>query len=529
MKVVYIYIRHEKMKIKWKQPNYSPASWVIDFGKTFALLGLATVINIFMLNTVAAASNAAEIYILAVLLTALWTNGFIWGMLASLVGVIGTNYFFTYPYFAINFTLSGYPVTFISMLLVAMITSTLAAGVKEQMSMTKARQQKTQQLNEVSQQLLKVQGSQETAKLACRWLCNFLSSPTRFYLNPTSFVQEGEPLEKIEEAAEAAVVQKVFESGEGEETMFTYTPLSSKGKVIAVVAILSTKGQAPLSKETEDFLQLIFSQFVMVLERQHLEDERQEIVIEKQRERMRGNLLRAISHDLRTPLTGIIGASSAILDNKDKITPSDMLHLIGDINTDAMWLLRMVENVLSVTRIDNDATANIHKSTEPIEEVVSQAVQKTKKHFPGCKLQVRIPEEFIMAYMDSTLIEQVVINLIENAIRHSASEEPIEVSVEVSPDNRGVLFSVRDHGKGIAPEELPTLFDGFSIRDNDKTDSTRGLGIGLSICKSIIVAHDGTIQGENMPDGGARFTFTIPMEKLADTNEWKASEPCSRK
>ncbi len=504
------------MRIRWKQPNYSPVSWVIDFGKTFALLGIATVVNIFMLNTVAAASNAAEIYVLAVLLTSLWTNGFIWGMLASLVGVIGTNYFFTYPYFAINFTISGYPVTFISMLLVAMITSTLAAGLKEQMSMTKAREQKTQQLNEVSQQLLKVQSSEETAKLACRWLCNFLSRPTRFYLEPATFIQEGEPLEKIDETAESIIVQKVFASGKDAESTLSYTPLKSKDKVIAVVAILSTKEKSPLSKETDDFLQLIFSQFVMVLERQHLEDERQEIVMEKQKERMRGNLLRAISHDLRTPLTGIIGASSAILDNKDKITYADMLHLIGDINNDAMWLLRMVENVLSVTRIDNDATTSLHKSTEPIEEVVSQAVQKTEKHFPDCKLQVRIPEEFIMAYMDSTLIEQVVINLIENAIRHSASEEPIEVSVEVSSDNK-VLFSVRDHGKGIAPEELQTLFDGFSIRDNDKTDSTRGLGIGLSICKSIILAHDGTIRGENMPDGGARFTFIIPMEKLTET------------
>ena len=504
------------MKIRWQQPNYSPLSWLIDFGKALALLGLATLINILMLNTVAAASNAAEIYVLAVLLTSLWTNGFIWGMLASLVGVIGTNYFFTYPYFAINFTISGYPVTFVSMLLVAMITSTLAAGLKEQMSMTKAREQKTQQLNEVSQQLLKVQSSLETAELACRWLCNFLGRPTRFYLEPASFIQEGEPLGKIVEAAEAAIVQDVFASGDPSISAFTYTPLQSRRKVIAVVAVFS-KDQPPLTKETEDFLQLIFSQFVMVLERQRLEDEQQEIVMEKQRERMRGNLLRAISHDLRTPLTGIIGASSAILDNGDKIDPTDTMHLIADINNDAMWLLRMVENVLSVTRIDDDATTNLHKSTEPIEEVVSQAVQKTKKHFPDCKLQVRIPEEFIMAYMDSTLIEQVVINLIENAIRHSASEEPIEVSVEVSSDNQ-VMFSVRDYGKGIAPEELATLFDGFSARNHDKPDSTRGLGIGLSICKSIILAHDGTIKGENMPDGGARFSFIIPMERLSETD-----------
>lgn len=507
------------MRLRWNvQKNNNLVSWLENLGKTAALLFVATIINIFMLNTESVASNASEIYVLAVLLTSLWTNGFIWGLIASIFGVFGTNYFFTYPYFAFNFTISGYPVTFVSMLLVAMITSTLAAGLKEQMSLTKAREQKTRQLNEVSQQLLKVQSSKETAELACHWLSNFLGRATRFYLDPVSFIQEGTIGEDVDELHEAGIVRNIFATGESAVSAFSYSPLTSRENVIAVIAILSTKDLPPISKETENFLQLIFSQFVMVLERQHLEDDRQMIVMEQQKERMRGNLLRAISHDLRTPLTGIIGASSAILDNRGKIDAQDMFHLVSDINTDAMWLLRMVENVLSVTRIDNEAATKLHKSTEPIEEVVSQAVQKTKKHFPACKLQVKIPDEFIMAYMDSTLIEQVVINLIENAIRHSESTEPIEVSVEVSDDNH-VQFSVRDHGKGIAAEELPILFEGFSIRNNEKNDSSRGLGIGLSICKSIILAHGGTISGTNAPDGGALFTFNIPMEKLSDSEE----------
>lgn len=507
------------MRLRWNvQKNNNLVSWLENLGKTAALLFVATIINIFMLNTESVASNASEIYVLAVLLTSLWTNGFIWGLIASIFGVFGTNYFFTYPYFAFNFTISGYPVTFVSMLLVAMITSTLAAGLKEQMSLTKAREQKTRQLNEVSQQLLKVQSSKETAELACHWLSNFLGRATRFYLDPVSFIQEGTIGEDVDELHEAGIVRNIFATGESAVSAFSYSPLTSRENVIAVIAILSTKDLPPISKETENFLQLIFSQFVMVLERQHLEDDRQMIVMEQQKERMRGNLLRAISHDLRTPLTGIIGASSAILDNRGKIDVQDMFHLVSDINTDAMWLLRMVENVLSVTRIDNEAATKLHKSTEPIEEVVSQAVQKTKKHFPACKLQVKVPDEFIMAYMDSTLIEQVVINLIENAIRHSESTEPIEVSVEVSDDNH-VQFSVRDHGKGIAAEELPILFEGFSIRNNEKNDSSRGLGIGLSICKSIILAHGGTISGTNAPDGGALFTFNIPMEKLSDSEE----------
>lgn len=507
------------MRLRWNvQKNNNLVSWLENLGKTAALLFVATIINIFMLNTESVASNASEIYVLAVLLTSLWTNGFIWGLIASIFGVFGTNYFFTYPYFAFNFTISGYPVTFVSMLLVAMITSTLAAGLKEQMSLTKAREQKTRQLNEVSQQLLKVQSSKETAELACHWLSNFLGRATRFYLDPVSFIQEGTIGEDVDELHEAGIVRNIFATGESAVSAFSYSPLTSRENVIAVIAILSTKDLPPISKETENFLQLIFSQFVMVLERQHLEDDRQMIVMEQQKERMRGNLLRAISHDLRTPLTGIIGASSAILDNRGKIDAQDMFHLVSDINTDAMWLLRMVENVLSVTRIDNEAATKLHKSMEPIEEVVSQAVQKTKKHFPACKLQVKVPDEFIMAYMDSTLIEQVVINLIENAIRHSESTEPIEVSVEVSDDNH-VQFSVRDHGKGIAAEELPILFEGFSIRNNEKNDSSRGLGIGLSICKSIILAHGGTISGTNAPDGGALFTFNIPMEKLSDSEE----------
>lgn len=514
------------MQFKWKYIHTSPVSWLIDLGKTFVLLGVATLINILMLNKVTEAPNAAEIYILAVLLTSLWTNGFLWGMLASLVGVVGTNYFFTYPYFAINFTLSGYPITFLSMLIVALITNTLAAGLKEQMSMTKAREQKTQQLNQVSQQLLKVTSIQETAELACCWLCNFLGRPARFYLSPKTYVKEcGTGVnvdEDVDEKKQTTIVEQVFTSGKRQSSIFDYIPLKSKDRVIAVVAIYS-QGQPQLSNEMNDFLQLIFSQFVMVLERQQLEDEHQKTIIEKQREQMRGNLLRAISHDLRTPLTSIIGASSAILDNEGKIATSDMQDLIGDINNDAMWLLRMVENVLSVTRIDTDAPANLHKSAEPIEEVVAQAVQKTTKHFPNCKLQVSIPEEFIMVYMDSTLIEQVVINLIENAIRHSESTAPIEVSVQAGMNSQ-VLFSVRDHGVGIPEDKLATLFEGFSIRNNDKTDRTKGLGIGLSICKSIIVAHNGTIHGENMPDGGACFTFTLPMEDISATTECSEHE-----
>lgn len=236
------------------------------------------------------------------------------------------------------------------------------------------------------------------------------------------------------------------------------------------------------------------------------------MAVEKQKEQTRGNLLRAISHDLRTPLTGILGASSAILENGERISSQARQQLIQDIREDADWLLRMVENVLSVTRIGPQASG-LRKVPEAVEEVIAQAVNRCRKRLPGLSLTVRVPEEFVMAPMDSTLIEQVLINLIENAYKYGRSAQPVEVTVCTAGEN--VRFVVQDHGPGIAPELLPVLFEGFLGRDGQSADSSRGLGIGLSICRSIITAHGGTIQAENRPGGGAQFVFTLPLEEEA--------------
>ena len=315
-----------------------------------------------------AENYVSMIYILAVFLVARLTSGYFWGIAASLVSVLATNYAFTYPYFNFNFTLAGYPVAMLSMLAVSIATSALTTKAKSS--------------------------------------------------------------EKIR--------------------------------------------------------------------------------IEAEREKTRGNLLRAVSHDLRTPLTSIYGATSAIIENDDTLSKQQRLSLLGEVRDDAQWLIRMVENLLAITRIDDETGARIIKRGEAAEEVVSAAVDKFKKNFPNYSVSVSVPDELLMVPMDGVLIEQVILNLLENAAIHSGSAQPF--SLRVTSDGESACFAVTDSGAGIAPEVLPRVFEGYPKTTGvASADSKRNMGIGLSVCKTIIEAHNGTMSAKNLKEGGAQFAFTLPL------------------
>lgn len=317
--------------------------------------------------------NIALIYILALIIIVRYTDGYLPGIVSSVVAVVCVNYLFTYPYFELNFTLSGYPVTFLEMLGVTLLTCTMTTSMKQQAQM-----------------------------------------------------------------------------------------IAEKDKLLS---------------ETE-------------------------------KEKMRANLLRAISHDLRTPLTGIIGASSSYLDNNSLLTEDEKKAIVTHIHEDANWLLNMVENLLSVTRIHNPSST-VKKTDESVEEVVSAAIIRLKKRIPEACVNVSVPDELLILPMDAILIEQVLLNLLENAIVHSQSRHPILCYVD--DDEKNITFHVKDFGIGIDPARLKNIFDGNSYIGNSESDSNKGMGIGLSICKTIITAHSGSIDARNH-DNGAEFYFTLPKE-----------------
>ena len=319
--------------------------------------------------------NTSIIYMLAIVAVSHNTTGYLPGIIASVLGVFGVNFFFTYPYFQFNFFLNGYPITFLGMLILSIFTSTNTTHMKEQ------------------------------------------------------------------------------------------------ARIIT---------------------------------------EREKMLMEVEKEKMRANLLRAISHDLRTPLTSIIGASSTYLENSNVLTEDEKNDLVRNIEEDSQWLINMVENLLSVTRI-HDQSATVNKSLESVEEVVSEAIQKLKKRIPTANIKAKVPDELILIPMDAMLIEQVILNLLENAVIHSHSKKTIDFVVDY--DNSFVSFHVIDYGIGIREEYLESIFDGFYT--NNFSDSSRGMGIGLSICKTIIHSHGGTIKAANHKNG-AIFTFKLPMEVIND-------------
>ena len=339
---------------------------------TSLILGFTTAGSFAFFKFAGNSGNIPTFYILAVVFIARFTTGYVPGIVASFLSVICVNFIFTYPYFALSFSVSGYPITFIAMMIIASLTS------------------------------------------------------------------------------------------------MTTTHLKEKSRIL---------------------------------------NEQEKLLMEAEKEKMRANLLRAISHDLRTPLTGIIGASSTYLENGAFLSEADRQRLVQTIYDDSNWLLHMVENLLTVTRI-RQTDAHVAKSLEPLEEVVSEAVSRFKKRLPDARVSVSIPADFIMVPMDATLIEQVIINLLENGVYHSGSTKPLELTV--STEDQQAVFRVRDHGHGIREDLLPHIFDGYADTPTSSGDSRKGMGIGLSICKTIIMAHDGSIWAENLPDG-AMFTFTLPL------------------
>ena len=239
--------------------------------------------------------------------------------------------------------------------------------------------------------------------------------------------------------------------------------------------------------------------------------QQEKLRIDSEREKMRANLLRAVSHDLRTPLTTIYGSTSTLLENLDRISAEDRKRLLLGIRDDSQWLVSMVENLLSVTRLDN-GSVQLHKTDTVLEELIDSVLVKFHKRCPEQQVDVTIPEEFLSIPMDAVLMEQVLTNLLENAVIHASGMTKLELVVETS--GTAVSFHVRDDGCGIRADRMEDLFTGYlgsSARQGDS--SRRNMGIGLSVCATIIKAHSGSISARNRAPRGAEFTFTLNLEE----------------
>ncbi len=290
---------------------------------------------------------------------------------------------------------------------------------------------------------------------------------------------------------------------------FVHIPLKPYGNTTVVISILFGDGDK-FGSEMRGEIENLIKQASSALERQILADRQQNTLLEAERERARADFLRAISHDIRSPLTGIMSACSTLIQSGERILPHDREGLLSNIHEEAEWLCHMVENLLSVTRMDSGPPA-LKKSPEVVEEIVGEVVVRCNKRFPETVIQASTPDTLLLVGMDATLIIQVLMNLVENAVKYSGGSKRIDLNVRA--EGNFAVFSVCDYGVGLSRDSLSSLFKPIARKQD--YEAARGLGIGLSICRSIIQAHGGEISGRNDPKFGAIFTFTLPLEENA--------------
>ncbi len=499
--------------MKWK------GSWK-DLGICAFFLITATLVSYFFFVNADNSANVATCYTLAVFFISRYTSGYLWGFLSSIVSVIIINYIFSFPYYAIDFLQKGYPITFVGMLTISLITSAVTTQLNNQTKQALSKEKILSTINQFNKYVLRCKSRQELLSLTVSYLSELNNSSVLFWPNGTNDDISKFPYclmndntitifsnERIRN--QALKLDSTSKTGilETEKQRYYYLPVCSQQENWGTLFICTDKNTD--INPNSHFHGLIIPQIALSLDHFALLEHNQNLTLESEKEKMRSNLLRAISHDLRTPLTGMIGASSTYLDAKHFLDEEYKDQLIQGINNDANWLLNMVENLLSVTKIDQSReNAVLAKQLEPLEEVVSEAFTRFQKRYPKSQVNVTVPDEFLMVPMDATLIEQVIINLLENAVVHGKGKKAIDFYVEKTKTT--VIFHIRDYGRGIPEERLSIIFDGYPITKNEHNDTHKGMGIGLSICKTIILAHHGEIEAKTY-ENGAEFLFSLPL------------------
>lgn len=490
-----------------------------DAFKTVALLSCAVMISELIRPYHVGEQNMVMVYILFTVLISRTTNGYVYGVVATVIAAFVYDYLISDPRLGFSFTL-GFPITLLIMLIVTLLTSTITNQMKMHASLAQEREQRAELLYKMNQAILSSRDYETIIKLTLEYASKHLQCSVIFYThdplkdrNPY-FLNYHEDvgqaffaLPEQRKAAHDAYVRQEDDSIVPQDGGACYLQVSYQNKVLGVLGASLPKGR--LSTNSVYILNMFISQMALALELQLVSDQQRQAMVEAQTEKMRSNLLRAISHDLRTPLTSILGASSAILEQEEQLDKAMRDTLMRNIKEDSQWLIRMVENLLTVTRIAGE-TLKVTKTTELVEEVVAEATAIVRKRYPDVIFAVSAPQTLLLVPMDAMLITQVLINLYDNAAKNTPKGVP--VVMQVKQEGGHAVFEVFNQGKPISAQLMPHLFNMGAMMGRTKSaGSPRGMGIGLSICKTIIQAHGGTIEGMNK-DNGVVFRFCLPLE-----------------
>ena len=472
-------------------------------------------------------ANIITVYILGVLLISIVTEGWFYSFSATIASVLVFNFLFTAPRFTLRAYDRSYPFTFAVMFLAALITGSLASRLKQHAGQAARDAYRLKVLLDTNQLLQQAKGKSEILEGTAQQIVKLLKRETVIY--DVRNGKLGQPLHTIPQGGEILVEDETCEeqaavwalennrhagtgTGHFKQAKRQYLAIRVNSTVYGVVGIMIQK--QPLDAFENSVLLSILGECALALENDKNVREKEEAAILAKNEQLRANLLRTISHDLRTPLTSISGNANNLLYNESCLDAQMRRQIYGDIYDDSMWLIDLVENLLSVTRIE-EGRMQIRQSAELVDEVIREALKHTGQSRTGRTIKVEEEDELILAKMDARLIVQVLINLIGNAVKYTPQGTDITVQVKKEKtENSQVIISVCDLGDGIPDDRKERVFDMFYTGGDQVADSRRSLGLGLGLCRSIINAHGGKIWiSDNIPHG-AVVTFTLPAEEV---------------
>ena len=500
-----------------------------DFIVSVGLLIAATLLGYVFLGLGFTEANIITVYILGVLLISILTKYRIYALTSSIVSVTLFNFFFTEPYFTMKAYEKGYTATFAIMLISAFISSTLAIKLKDHAKKSAQSAYRTKILFDTNQLLQRADSESDIISITAHQLMKLLRRDIIIYPvlgnnigDANIFMSDGDE-DEIKEIIidEKEVAQWVLENNHQagattdvfSQAKFLYYAIRINDNIYGIIGIHINDNF--LESFESSILLSILGECAISLENKKIAREKEESELLAQNEKMRANLLRAISHDLRTPLTSISGNADNLLSNGESFDADTKQQIYTDIYNDSVWLTSLVENLLSVTRLE-DGNMKLNKSAELIDEIISEALNHINKRSVEHKITVCENEDILLVDVDARLIVQVIINIVDNAIKYTPNGSEITINTERKDDM--ISVSIADNGDGIADDIKDKVFDMFYTGANKIADSRRSLGLGLALCKTIISAHGGEITVSDNKVHGAVFTFTLPVKEV-DINE----------
>jgi two-component system, OmpR family, sensor histidine kinase KdpD len=476
--------------------------------------GLAFSMSEFGVRT----ENILLIYVGAVMVINIETKSLLAGVISAVLCALSFNFFFTEPKYTFMIADPNYFISMIIFIIVALLINTITSRLQKQMLVSMENENRVHSMYEMSKTLLNLHQIEDILFYVNQVIKEGAQLEAHMMIVSSSQVQyttitDNELMNLIQESVQwslahmSAYGASEFHLGNKEWYIHPFQVKNQKeGKGLLLLKTFGMK----ISNKTMKYLDAVIYHLLIAIEREFVSIEKEQTNIQMAKEKFKSSLLRSISHDIKTPLTTLYAGSSFLVESYDSISDEEKRAMLKDINNETMYLSDFVDNLLNMTKIESNKLI-VKKKMEIVEDLISEVIKHLSKRVGSHTIEVIKASEVLFIEADAQLIIQVLVNLLDNAIKHTRPDSLIRIRYYYQ--NNACCFDIEDDGGGVSSDQIDHIFDDFTLTKNMKTDQSRGTGIGLNICKSIILAHGGEIHAWNNDCGGATFKIVIPFSE----------------